>query len=186
MNITVNIPNSNTVITIEGTQGELEDIITMLLQASKPLNTKTPAVTTKKSSASSTPSSVNSDVLNAEAFIASLYLYSSNPDNFHGRARYAAEMLIDGKPHTMMQMITESKVSYSSALRMIKRLLDAGANIIVDNTPTNTMHHTYTLVSVPSKKYRARKRSYAKDPVKKIVKTSADYSATSILRGIKV
>lgn len=40
MNIILNIPNTSTKITIEGTQAELQSIVTMLLQISQPKRSK--------------------------------------------------------------------------------------------------------------------------------------------------
>lgn len=192
MNITLNIPNNNLKITIEGTQPELQSIINMLLQISKPLNapaTTIPlktAVTSKKASVSTVPSAIDGEVYNGRAFIASLYVYKSNVRSPHGRPRYAAEMLLDGKPHSISEITKVSKASYDSIINMIKLLRSAGATIVVDSRSKNATQHSYTLVSVPNKKYRVRKRSNAGKPRKNTVKTSADFNASSILSGKKV
>jgi len=191
MNITLNIPKSNISITIEGTQPEMHSIINMLLQISKPLNApairfspKT-AVTSKKASVTTVPSAIDYEVHNGRAFIASLYVYKSSVHSPHGQPRYAAEMLLDGKPHSISEITKVSNASYHSVINMIKLLRSAGATILVDTRSKNEWEYTYTLVSVPNKKYRVRKRSNTGKPRKNIVKTSADFNASSILSGKK-
>lgn len=186
MNITLNIPNSDITITVQGTDAELYSILQMLLQLSKPL-TK-PLVSPSPVAPLSKPvtSSLPAEVPNARAFIASIYVYKSNVNSPHGRPRYAAEMLLDGKPHSMLDIAKQSKASSKSILSMIRSLRRAGAEIVIDNTSPSPARHTYTLVSVPDKKYRVRKRSNAGKPIKTTVKTSTDLKASSILSGKKV
>jgi len=185
MNITLNIPNTSTKITIEGTQAELQSIVAMLLQIAQPISLSTPAVTSKKAPTPSVPSAIEGEVYNARAFIASLYVYKPSLYSPHGRPRYAAEMLVDGKPHSIAQITKASKASYDSVMKMIKRLRSAGAVITVDDRSRNAVNHTYTLVSVPSKKYRVRQRSNAGKPIKTVVKSPADMNASIILSGKK-
>jgi hypothetical protein len=185
MNITLNIPNTSTKITIEGTQAELQSIVTMLLQISQPISLSLPTVTSKEAPASSIASAIEGEVYNARLFIASLYVYKSNLNSAHGRTRYAAEMLVDGKPHSISQITKTSKSSYASIINMIKFLSSAGAVITVDDRSPNPVNHTYTLVSVPNKKYRPRKRSYSPKAINPLAKTPADVNASTILSGKK-
>ena len=150
MKIIINPANNHNGIVIEGNPEELQPLINLLLTSSISVPSAIRTITSKAVLPDQPMSPAG--IPNANAFVASLYVYQGDPTKDNGRGRFIADLLALGKTYTFYELSKKATGTIQGVHKVINRMKDAGAEFSIDGD-------SIRLISVPNKKYTPARRS---------------------------